>query len=135
MTFAISPRLPRAVLWADAISGVATALLHLALPDVLAPWLGLAPSLLLGSAVALVAFAVLAASLASRAAPPRGPVLVLAFGNIAWAIGCLALLFAGVAGTAMGQAYLLVQAVAVGVLGELQWLAVRRPAGGRPAFE
>jgi len=135
MTFAMSPRVLRAVLWADAASGAATALLHFALPDVLAPWFGLAPSLLLASAVALVAYVVLAASLASRPAPPRAAVLVLAFGNIAWAIACLALLFAGVASTAMGQAYLVVQAVAVGVLGEVQWLAVRRPAGGRPAFE
>ncbi|HEY8355841.1 MAG TPA: hypothetical protein VIL30_00160 [Ramlibacter sp.] len=135
MTFALTPRLLRAVLWADAASGAATALLHLAVPDVLGPALGLSPWLLTASGAALIGYVALAASLASRAAPPRGGVLALAFANIGWAIGCLALLFAGAAGTGLGQAYLVVQAVAVGVLGEVQWLAVRRPPAGRPAYE
>lgn len=135
MTFTLTPRSLRAVLWADAASGAATALLHFAVPGLLGRWLGLAPALLLASGLALLAYVALAGWLATRALPPRGGVLALAIGNIGWAIGCVALLFAGVAGTALGQAYLVVLAVAVGLLGELQWLAVRRAGTGRPAYE
>ena len=55
-------------------------------------------------------------------APIRHPI-----GNFAWVGACLVLLFGGaVSPTPLGQAYLVVQAVAVVVLAELQWMALRR---------
>ena len=49
--------------------------------------------------------------------------------NSAWVAGSLALLVSGaVSPTMLGYAFVLVQAVAVGVLAELQWIGLRREA-------
>ena len=132
MNFLASPRVLRTVLWADAGSCAASALLLLAGGGPLAPLLGLAPALLLAAGLALVPFALGAAWLARQPVPPRGGVLTLALANGAWVLGCVALLAGGAAGTALGQAFLLLQALAVGLLAELQWFA-GRAAVARPA--
>lgn len=127
-----SPRFLRTVLWADAASGAGTGALQLALAAPLALWLGLPQALLWGSGIAIFAFVALAAHLARQPVPPRGLLGLLVAGNWAWVAACLGLAFGGVLSpTPLGQAYLLVQAVAVAVLAELQWLGLRRvvPAG------
>jgi hypothetical protein len=121
-----SPSVLRAVLWADAASGAATAVLQLAMADALAQWLGLPRLLLLASGVVLWLFVALAASLASRSPVPPAGLKLLVAGNWAWVAGCVGLLLAGTAGTTLGQAYLVMQAVAVAVLAELQWLGLKR---------
>lgn len=126
MSIFASPRFLRSVLWADAASGAATALLQLTAANALAALLGLSSGLLLASGLALVVYVAGAAYLASCNPVPRGPVWALIIGNWAWVAGCVALLMTGAAGTALGQAYLVVQAIAVALLAELQWMSLRR---------
>ena len=122
-----SPLGLRRVLWADALSGSGSAALHLALTGSLSSLLGLPGALLTASGIALLVYVALAGSLALHASPPRALVGLLVIGNFAWVLACLALLFGGmVSPTPLGQAYLVVQAVAVLVLAELQWMALRR---------
>lgn len=121
----------RRVLWADALSGSGTAVLHLALTGSLSALLGLPGALLSASGVLLLLYVALAGTLALQAAPSRALLGALVLGNFAWVAACLALLFGGlVSPTPLGQSYLVVQAVAVLVLAELQWMALRRQ---RPA--
>lgn len=126
MSIFASPRFLRSVLWADAASGAATALLQLTAANALAALLGLSSGLLVASGLALVVYVAGAAYLASCNPVPRGPVWALIIGNWAWVAGCVALLMTGAAGTALGQAYLVVQAIAVALLAELQWMSLRR---------
>ncbi len=121
----------RRVLWADALSGSGTAVLHLALTGSLSALLGLPGALLSASGVLLLLYVALAGTLALQATPSRALLGALVLGNFAWVAACLALLFGGlVSPTPLGQSYLVVQAVAVLVLAELQWMALRRQ---RPA--
>jgi len=126
MSLFASPRFLRQVLGVDAVSGSATALLHLTAAGALAPLLGLPGGLLVASGLALIAFVAGSAYLASCDPVPRGPVWALIFANWAWAGACLALLFSGAAATALGQGYLVVQAAAVALLAELEWMGLRR---------
>jgi hypothetical protein len=128
MSVFTTPSFLRSVLWADAASGAATAVLQLAATDVLAQSLALPRGLLLASGAVLWLFVALAASLASRPLVPAGPLKVLVIGNWLWVAGCLGLLLSGVAGSTLGQAYLVMQAVAVAVLAELQWMGLKGAA-------
>jgi hypothetical protein len=120
-----SPRFLRNVLWTDAASCVGSAALQLAAPAALARMLGLPAQLILASGVFLVGVALYIGFLASRAQPPRPGVWLLIAGNWAWVAGCVVLAF-GSGVTALGVAYLVLQAVAVTVLAELEWLGLRR---------
>ena len=123
----------RRVLAFDAVSGAATGGLHLLLTPLLSTWLGLPEALLQASGVAIFAFVLLAGWLALQAAPPRGPLMVIVLLNVAWAIACLGLAFGGgLDPTPLGVAYLLVQAVVVLVLADLEWLGWRQLATGQP---
>lgn len=131
MSIFASPRFLRTVLWADAASGAGTALLQLTAAGALASLLGLPAQLLVASGLVLLVYVAGAAYLANCDPVPRGPVWALIVGNWAWVAGCVALLVAGAASTAPGQAYLVVQAVAVAALAELQWMGLRRtPVAG-----
>lgn len=122
-----SPAGLRRVLWADALSGSATAALHLALAGPLAAWLGLPAGLLHTSGFVLLLFVALAGSLALQVAPSRAGLRALVLGNFVWVVACVALVLGGaLSPTPWGQAYLVVQALAVLVLAELQWMALRR---------
>jgi hypothetical protein len=117
----------RRVLAFDAASGAGTGALQLGLTGLLSQWLGLSPSLLQATGLAIFAFVALAAWLAVQGAPPRAALGAPVVGNFAWVAGCLVLAFgAAPAVTPLGLAYLLVQAVVVFVLAELQWMALRR---------
>jgi hypothetical protein len=121
-----SPRFLPTVLWADAASGAGTAALQLLAAGMLAPLLGIPAWLLTASGVALLVYMALAAWLANAQPVPRGQLMLLIAGNWLWVAGCLVLLFAGSGVTALGQGYLVMQAVAVAVLAELQWMGLRR---------
>ena len=122
-----SPHFLRRVLWIDAASGAGTVLLHTAFADVLAPVLGLPLNLLLWSGYALVAFVLCIVWTASRRTITAGPVWLLIAANSVWVVGCLGLLASSlVTPTHLGTGFLVVQAVAVGVLIELEWLGVRK---------
>ena len=126
MNFFSSPRFLRTVLWTDAASCVGTAALQIAAPATLAQLLGLPAPLILGSGAFLIGVALFAAFLASREQAPRPGVWLLIAGNWAWVAGCVALAFGGGSVTGLGIAYLVVQAIAVAVLAELEWLGLRR---------
>lgn len=126
-SFFASPNFLRRVLWADAASGVGTAVLHCEFADTLAPLLGLPANLLLWSGYALGAFVLFIAWIASRRTIPAGPVWLLIATNAAWVVGCVGLLASSaVAPTVLGEVFLIVQAVFVGVLVELEWIGARK---------
>jgi hypothetical protein len=121
-----SPAVLRRVLAFDAVSGAGTGALHLLLAPVLSTWLGLPEALLQTSGIAIFAFVLLAGWLARQASPPRGPLMVIVLLNLAWAVACLWLVFgAPVNATPLGVVYLVVQAVVVFVLAELEWMGLR----------
>lgn len=121
-----SPLALRRVLAFDAVSGAATGGLHLLLAPELSAWLGLPEALLQASGVAILAFVALAGWLARQASPPRGPLMTIVLLNLAWAIACLWLAFGGAVDmTSLGLAYVLLQAAAVLVLAELEWMGLR----------
>lgn len=136
MSIFASPRFMPRVMAADALSCAATGALQLGLTEMLARLTGLPVPLLTGTGVFLLAYAALAAWMASRPAPPRRLIGLVVAGNLAWAVGGVALLASGlVAHTVLGVAWVLAQAVVVVVLAQLQWAGLRatRPARGRMA--
>ena len=127
LAYFTSPAGLRRVLAFDAISGGGTGLLHLALAGYLSTLLGLPAGLLSATGILLLLYVALAGTLALQASPPRHLLGVLVAGNFAWVAACLVLLFGGaVSPTPLGQAYLVLQALAVLALAELQWMALRR---------
>ncbi|RYF41747.1 MAG: hypothetical protein EOO25_08885 [Comamonadaceae bacterium] len=128
MSVFASPRFLRNVLIADAASGAATGLLHLLAGAALAQWLGLPVPLLVASGALLFGYVALAGYLASCDPVPRPLAWTLVAANWAWVAACLVLLFGGVVPepTLLGKAYLVVQALAVAVLAEVQWACLRR---------
>lgn len=127
ITYLTSPAGLRRVLAFDALSGAASGALQLGLTALLAEWLGLSASLLLGSGIAIFAFVALSGWLALQAAPSRLALGALVVGNFAWGIGCLVLALGGAPGVmGLGVAYLVLQAGVVLSLSELQWMGLRR---------
>jgi MFS superfamily sulfate permease-like transporter len=126
-SFFASPHFLRRVLWADAASGVATGAVLFAFADALAPLLGLPAELLLWSSYILVGFVLLISWAATRRTIPAGAVWVLIGCNALWVMGCVALLLSSqIVPTGFGVAFLVVNAVTVGVFLELEWIGVRK---------
>jgi hypothetical protein len=123
MNFA-SPRFLSTVLWLDAAACLATGVLQLAAPGPLSEWFGLGAPLLTASGWMLIAVAAYAAFVARAPRPPL--VCVMVIGNAAWLLACVELLLTGAAGTVWGVAWLVLHALVVGVLGELEFLGLRR---------
>jgi hypothetical protein len=133
-SLATSPLFLRRVLWLDAATGVVTGLLQVLLAKQLSELLGLPVSLLMISGWTIFGYVALIAFIATRPFIPHAGVWLLIAANGLWVLGCLALLFGGlVAPTLAGQGFIAVQAVAVGLLAELQWVGLRR-AAARPAW-
>ncbi len=124
-----SPQFLRHVLWLDAASGVATAALQCEFAQALTTLLGLPANLLLWSGWLLASCALGIVWIATRPVIPAAAVWTLVAVNTRWVMGCLGRLASSlVAPTLLGEAFLVVQAVAVGVLVELEWIGVRRLA-------
>lgn len=125
MNLFASPRYLPLVLRLDAASCAATGLLQLLAAPELAAWFGLSPALLATTGWLLLGVA--AYALWASLAPLRRPaVWVMVAGNVAWALGCLDLLFSGAAATGLGQAWLAFQAAVTLLLAELEWTGLRR---------
>jgi hypothetical protein len=124
-----SSLLRRAVL-ADAVfSGIAAVLLTVD-AGALAPLLELPEALLRETGLFLIAYTALVGWLNSRTSLPKALVLLVIAGNAAWTVGSIALLFSGaVAPNALGETFVLAQAIATGVFAELQYMGLRRSAG------
>jgi hypothetical protein len=131
MTLIHPSRLLKTALAVDAASGAAIAALQLALPGLLADELGLPMALLLETGLFLVGFAALLAFLARSGRVVAALVRAIVIGNVAWSAACVLIwATALVTPTALGIAYLLLQAAAV--LALAAWEAVGLKAS-RPA--
>lgn len=119
----------RNVLLADALISGATGLLLVLGAGLVTEVLGLPVTLLRFTGLSLLPFASLVAWLATREALPRAAVWAVIAFNAAWAIDSILLLLSGwVAPTALGLVFTIIQASAVLVLAELQYLGLRRSA-------
>lgn len=135
MSLFSSPQFLRNVVRADAVSGLASALLHLVLAGTLATLFGLPHALVAGSGVALIGYVALAAYIATCDPMPRALVWTLIAGNAAWVLACAFVLCSDAfAPTLLGQIYVGVQALAVAALAELEWTGLRRQARVAPAW-
>jgi hypothetical protein len=124
-----SPRFLHSVLWLDAATGVATGALQLLLTGMLASLLGLPEALLEVSGWAIFGYVALISFIATRQFVPTGLVWLLIGANLLWVAGCLALLIGDfVTPTLAGKVFIAVQAVAVGLLAEMQWVGLRKAA-------
>jgi len=123
------PNFLRTVLLADAATCVATGLLMTAGSSLLAGLTHIPAGLLTSAGLSLFPIAAVIAFVALRPGTwPLGVWLVI-LGNIGWVIGSLYLLVPGtIAPNALGYAFLIVQAVAVLVLTELEIMGIRRAA-------
>ena len=121
------PRFLRTVLLVDAATCVATGLLMTAGSAALAPLMQLPAELLFHAGLSLFPVAAFIAFVATREKlPPAGVWLVIA-GNAAWVAGSLWLLLGGTLNPSLiGYAFLAVQAAAVAVLAELEYVGLRR---------
>ena len=124
-----SPFLSRALL-ADAVfSGVSAVGLTLG-AGVLAPFLNLPEALLRETGLFLIAYAALVGWLGTRPAMPRMLVAIVVAGNAAWTLASFALLFSGAVNpNLLGEIVVVAQAIATGVLAELQYIGLRRSGG------
>ena len=127
MSIFSSPRFLSRVMWADALSCVGCGALQLVFSQAMNRVTGLPLPLLIESGAFLLVYAAAAAWMASRSVPPRRLIGLVVLGNFAWAAGCLFLLAAGgLSLTGFGVAWLLMQALVVVVLAELQWTGLRQ---------
>jgi hypothetical protein len=126
MSIFAHPRFLRNVLWADAAAGAASSLLHLLGAGLLAPLLGLPHGVLVMSGAGLLVYVAGAMYLAAYEPISRSGVSVLIAANWAW-VGACAVVFMMNASTAtpLGQAYIVVHALAVAALAELEWFGLR----------
>ena len=123
-----SPFLRRAI-QADAIFSGVSALLLTFGAGALAPWLNLPEALLRETGLFLIAYAALVGWLGTRQSMPKPLVVIVIAGNAAWTLASIALLFSGaVTPNLLGEAFVAIQAIAVGALAELQYIGLPRPA-------
>lgn len=117
----------RYALIADAVASGATGLLMIAGADLLTGLLGLPAALMRESGLLLVPYVALVAFVGTREAISVAAVKAIVAVNVLWVLGSVGLLVGGlVAPTLLGYAFVIVQAIAVGVLAELQIIGLRR---------
>ena len=119
----------RRALLADAVVSGAMALLLTFGAGYLTTLLNLPEALLRESGLFLIAYAAFVGILGTRATMPKALVLVVIVGNAAWTLASVGLLVSGeVSPNLLGQAFVVMQAIAVGVFAELQFIGLRRSA-------
>ena len=117
----------RYALLADAVASGATGLLMIAGADLLTGLLGLPVALMRESGLLLVPYVALVAFVGTRETISGRAVQAVIALNVLWVVGSIGLLTSGwVAPTALGYAFVIAQAVAVGVFAELQFVGLRR---------
>jgi hypothetical protein len=118
----------RRALLLDALASSATGLLLIAGAGLLEGLLGLPAALLRGAGLVLVPYVAFVIFTGTRAAIPPVAVWVIIAANALWAAASALLLLSGwVAPTALGYAFVIGQAAVVALLGELQYVGLRRP--------
>jgi hypothetical protein len=117
----------RRVLLVDAATSAAAGLAMLVGASPLEGVLGLSPALLRPAGAVLIAFAAFVFLVARRDTISRGAVWTIIGLNAVWALDSLLLLVSGaVSPSGLGTAFVILQALAVVVLAELEWLGLRR---------
>lgn len=117
----------RFALLADAVASGATGLMMIAGADPLTGLLGLPVALMREAGLLLVPYVALVAYVGTRPAIPRGPVKAIVALNVLWVLASVGLLVGGfVAPTMLGYAFVIAQAIVVGVFAELQVIGLRR---------
>ena len=117
----------RRAIQADAVFSGASAVLLTLGAGALAPLLSLPEALLSETGLFLIAYTALVGWLGTRQAMPKALVVILITGNAAWAVASIALLFSGtVTPNLLGEGFVVIQAIVVGALGELQYVGWRR---------
>lgn len=120
----------RRVLLADAIASGATGLAMLSGAAMLAPVLGIPQELLHYAGLFLLPFAVAVGIVASRNSISRTAGWIIVGVNALWVIDSILLLMLGwISPTGWGQAFVIAQAVVVGIFAELQFIGLRRARG------
>lgn len=117
----------RTVLWIDGATGLASGAMQLAVPEFLGNLYGLPAALIQASAVVVLVFVALIAVLLARPQVPLLGLRTLVAGNALWVVGSVAVVelqFQTL--TALGVAYVVLQAGFVGTLAYLQARAMRR---------
>jgi hypothetical protein len=131
MTFTPSLFLRR-VLLLDAVASFATGMLLLGGTSMLQSWLNLPASLMTYVGAFCIVWAALVAFAFTRKQLTRNFVLAIVIGNALWALGSLALLISGtVAPTLLGYAFVIAQALVVGVFAELQYVGLMKRAAAK----
>ena len=120
----------RRALQADAVfSGLSAVVLTLGAAD-LAPLTNLPEALLRETGLFLIAYAAFVGWLGTRTTMPRILVTIVIAGNAAWTLASIVLLFSDVVTpNLLGEFAIEIQAIAVGVLAELQYTGLRRSGG------
>ncbi len=123
----LSSQFLRRALLADAVfSGISAVVMTLD-AGALAPFLNLPEALLRETGLFLIAYAALVGWLWSRPSLPKMLVMIVIAGNAAWTLASIALLFSGaVAPNLLGEIVVVAQAIATGVLAELQYVGLRK---------
>lgn len=117
----------RRVLLIDAVASGAMGLGLLAMSPLLASLLELPQQLLWEAGIALVPFAAFVSYLASRQQPSRIAVWIVIAVNAIWMIDSIALLLTNwVSPNALGIAFVVVQALVVGVFAQLQYVGLSK---------
>jgi hypothetical protein len=111
----------------DAVITGAMAVLLVAAAGVLGPLLNLPESFLREVGIFLIVYAALVGFLGSRELMPKLAVWLVIGANALWAIDSIALLFTSwVQPNMLGQAFVVMQAVTVAVIAELQYIGLKR---------
>lgn len=128
-----SPRFLPRVLALDAVTCAGAGLVQVFGGEALASLLQLPQTLLLETGLFLIAYATVLVWMARRPAVPRKGVALFAVGNLAWGIGCIALM-AGpwLSPSTLGMVWIGIQAAASLLMADLQVLGLRgtRDRGG-----
>jgi hypothetical protein len=128
MTFTPSLFLRRALLL-DAVATGATGVLLVGGTGILQSLLNLPGSLMTYAGIFCLAWAAVVGFAGTRATLSRAFVWAIVAGNAVWAIDSILLLVTGyVSPTALGYAFVIAQALVVGVFAELQYVGMKRSA-------
>ena len=120
----------RRAIQGDAIISGAMAVLLVAAAGLLAPMLNLPESLLREVGIFLIVYAALVGFLGTREMMPKVAVWLVIIANAIWTIDSIALLFTGwVSPNLLGQAFIVAQAISVGIIAELQYMGLKRSGG------
>lgn len=115
----------RTILNVDALVSAAAGLVMALGAELLSGFTGLPEPLLKVAGFSLGPWTVALLWLARQPAIPRNGVMTVIAVNVAWVLASVAVLFA-VSPTALGYAFVIAQAVTVGLFAELQFFALRR---------